>query len=409
MRRKRFFTRHPIALQVEIKGGDGWQSVQTSDVSRRGLFMRMNFPPPINRVMQIRVDLPDKSRLEAMVQVRRVIPPEDAGPLGPGAGVEFFSMADANWRMWDDFVLSLAGESRAAPQDQALPDWKRSESGPVPPPPIVDDPDVPIDTTPRFSPTKGSGKNVPTFVVADGEPHPDVQAIAIAPSVSASHQSAPSSAPAAPQPARHDSTTPGGAMPTVRLTVRLRSVEELPMLVKVIEKRKRLPLRTRLQCTAGQPAQVAIVHPGSDVEHHVPAIVKRAAPADDASLWSVLVSFDLSADDLRALHEFVDAASSVTARVPVEVHEGELDRLAADAATRPHDPHALVAWADGLVIYARDPLAAIDRYLEALQRDPSFVRAHRGLALAHALLGHETEAYAFATSAFDLASGKAPS
>ncbi|MCB9739293.1 MAG: PilZ domain-containing protein [Deltaproteobacteria bacterium] len=110
--KKRFFTRHPIALRVRVRTPSGWTEMSTVDVSRRGVFLRTDEPLDERRIAQLRISMPSGKELDAMGHVRRVVREETDG-LG-GMGIEFFVMSKEAEDEWDRFVLEQSRRPSSA-------------------------------------------------------------------------------------------------------------------------------------------------------------------------------------------------------------------------------------------------------------------------------------------------------
>lgn len=104
----RVFTRHPVAIKVDIYTNGTWRDYVTVDVSRKGLFVRMAVPTHKEaQIGQIKVELPNRSTLQSFTVVRRVILSQLQAPTGTGLGLEFYVLAAEMQAMWDAFILSL--------------------------------------------------------------------------------------------------------------------------------------------------------------------------------------------------------------------------------------------------------------------------------------------------------------
>lgn len=101
--KKRFFTRHPIALRVRVRTATGWVDMESLDISRRGVFIRTDQPIAMGRIAQLRLTMPGGIELDAMGHVRRVV--TDGPEQLRGMGIEFFVMSKEAEDAWDHFVL----------------------------------------------------------------------------------------------------------------------------------------------------------------------------------------------------------------------------------------------------------------------------------------------------------------
>lgn len=131
--KKRFFTRHPIALRVRVRTPSGWAEMSTVDVSRRGVFLRTDEPLDERRIAQLRISMPSGKELDAMGHVRRVVREESDG-LG-GMGIEFFVMSKEAEDEWDRFVL----EQSRRPSSAATVVSGVDGSSPTPPSIVLED------------------------------------------------------------------------------------------------------------------------------------------------------------------------------------------------------------------------------------------------------------------------------
>ena len=108
MEHNRNYTRHPVALKVTVHTTTGWTEHLTADISRVGLFIRMNTPThPTGHVLQVRIELPGPQTLELMARVRRIVAAPAPPPGVPGIGLEFFAISAQQRDTWDEFVRQL--------------------------------------------------------------------------------------------------------------------------------------------------------------------------------------------------------------------------------------------------------------------------------------------------------------
>ena len=105
---KRRFPRFPVTLQVELKDKGRVQELVTSDASRHGVFLRIDSPRPVRQLVQLTFQLPEGDTIDVMGMVARSMPAAEAGPQGPGMGVDFFAMSKGARDVWEGFVRTLA-------------------------------------------------------------------------------------------------------------------------------------------------------------------------------------------------------------------------------------------------------------------------------------------------------------
>lgn len=118
MAERRRSDRYPSKLPVDIVERKGDRRVETVDVGRHGIFLRMDEPPAERLLCQLKVHLPTGS-IQVLAVVARRVPPAP-GRVG-GAGLQFFVLAPEAKDKWDAFVGSLRGEQPAAADQRTAP------------------------------------------------------------------------------------------------------------------------------------------------------------------------------------------------------------------------------------------------------------------------------------------------
>ena len=87
------------------------ERVEVLNVSYRGLFLRMDEPPPMNELLRVRVELPSSMVIEAnVVTVRTVVDAQGRS----GVGVKFFVLGGEEKRAWESYIASLVQPRRVA-------------------------------------------------------------------------------------------------------------------------------------------------------------------------------------------------------------------------------------------------------------------------------------------------------
>jgi len=87
-------------LAVVIHRGRSTFSVETSDVSFRGLFLRTPDPLPLRSLVRLRVTLPSTRTIEVHAMVVHVVE-------GGGVGLQFWGLSGKDRHAWDEFVRRL--------------------------------------------------------------------------------------------------------------------------------------------------------------------------------------------------------------------------------------------------------------------------------------------------------------
>ena len=120
-----------VRVPVVIFRGKTAVSLETSDVSFKGLFIRTNDPPPLRSLVRLKVALFDRefeAHAMAVHVVSGVSDVPEGGDHGPGVGLQFWGLAGPDRTAWDDFVQRLVHARRAAPKPTGdAPDTAISE------------------------------------------------------------------------------------------------------------------------------------------------------------------------------------------------------------------------------------------------------------------------------------------
>lgn len=121
-------------IQVFVVRGRRTVSLETSDISFKGLFLRTDDAPPIRSLVRLRVVLPI-GEIEAHAMVVHVAPSEDPSEgRGPGVGVQFWGLAGPDRNAWDDFVRGIIQLKRASMRKPLDPNMGDHGVGPAGPP-----------------------------------------------------------------------------------------------------------------------------------------------------------------------------------------------------------------------------------------------------------------------------------
>lgn len=88
--------RFDVRMPVEVYRGKNTHSLETSDVSFKGLFVKTSDPPPLRSLVRLRVTLPGRA-FEAHAMVVHVVD-------GSGVGLQFWGLSGSDRAAWDEFV-----------------------------------------------------------------------------------------------------------------------------------------------------------------------------------------------------------------------------------------------------------------------------------------------------------------
>jgi hypothetical protein len=80
------------------------EPVEMLDASYRGLFVRMEDPPPERQLVKLLVEMPDDKEFEVHAVVVRLV----VDPVGRcGVGLRFFALNGQDRTNWESFITSL--------------------------------------------------------------------------------------------------------------------------------------------------------------------------------------------------------------------------------------------------------------------------------------------------------------
>jgi hypothetical protein len=101
-----------VRVPVVLVRGKSSVTLETTDVSFKGLFVRTEDPPALRSLVRLRVALHDREfEAHAMVVHRTVGVSIDREP---GIGLQFWGLAGPDRNAWDEFVRGLVQAKRNA-------------------------------------------------------------------------------------------------------------------------------------------------------------------------------------------------------------------------------------------------------------------------------------------------------
>jgi len=187
-------SRVPLSLPVKVCFGATNYMLQTADISADGFFVVTDRPPAVHSLMGLRLILPpDSAALDVRAMVTHVVTGQDAGErrVPAGMGLQFYDLAERDAAVWERFYEShalglpvaaathpptpLAGRTidrRRGDEDEAPPSHpsevaRRADATPPPPPP----PGAEEQPAQAPAPTPPPGKPTP---VPGGRPAPPI-------------------------------------------------------------------------------------------------------------------------------------------------------------------------------------------------------------------------------------------
>ncbi len=379
MTKKRLFTRHPIMLEVTVRDGDAWTKLVTADISRRGVYLCTERPAALNRIVQLRMALPDGGRIEVMGRVRRTAKDKTEDPLGAGMGIEFFALSDKDRDLWDEYIFEQRRRGQAAGNDFA----ETSQ--------ILRDAVAPKELRDLLQAMRLAG---------------DLRDPESGGTPAAGATSAPVAGPTSGAAATDSGAKAAAPAQTKTRTVSVRpgNADRLAQLAERCRAASTIFLRTAVPFAHRQALDIALVHPESDAEFLLRGSAERVVTADDGTYAGVQVRLpQLDAAQRVAFDHFVSTGQpdgESDALVGTENTYVAGLRTVVEAAPGSAMAHAELGWAQ--LIDEDKPEAAVESFLAAIELDDRFAPAHRGLALAYALAGDPARARAFGRIARDL-------
>lgn len=399
---KRFVTRHPVVLRVQVRTREGWREGVVFDASRGGVFLQFDNPLPEGSVAQLRLGLPDGTSLEAMAEVRRSIADAAMDPRGPGIGVRFLSMAPADQTRWNSFLPDPGGRIDAASQMPAYGDAGNTLEGMLPPPDAVAQIDAPQLTAPATN-------DADTTTPAAGQPA--IRRAEISEVINTAVRQ---------QIARARAARAGGAekqrergpKPPIALGADDRGdwlvlkykpavVPKLREFVDKCVKPGQAFIPTRQETEVGAPLELALRHPLTGAKMLVFGRVEKVREQSGAAISGVSVRFSpLNESELDALERFVGDRDATEGRRKRKDFARTGLQKRAESEHNSAMAHCQLGWF--ALLEDRDSRAANKAFLQAISVDARAVSAYRGLALSHALDGKREQSMVFARAAMKL-------
>lgn len=113
-----------VCVPVVVYRGKSPISLETNDVSFKGLFVRTLDPPALRSLVRLKVSLFDREFEAHAMAVHVVTTIEEGDPHPRGVGLQFWGLSGPARTAWDDFVRGLVQARRAAakrPTDSTHP------------------------------------------------------------------------------------------------------------------------------------------------------------------------------------------------------------------------------------------------------------------------------------------------
>jgi hypothetical protein len=303
MHADRVFTRHNVELRIWVQPGNTWSEYTTADVSRAGFWVKCEDPPRVGAALQVRVELPGGDTLQMLTRVRRSALTIEDHPLAPGMSLEFIVIAPDVKDRWDAYIRMLKA---LKPPEENLHEGSQDLRQKLPPKHVM---------------------NMLRKMREAGE-------LRSASEIDAAHltgfqqwasRTTNVTRDTGPLPVARDTVDPRGPTPVaIRrpaiVTVQPRDAGRLMQVIARVDRGQSLFLRTLSPCELGQRLRVVLVHPETDIEFTVPAVVERVVDGEEGMYAGVQARFESLADDVRRrLKSFADCGdpdSGTWAAVP---------------------------------------------------------------------------------------------
>ncbi|MGF1510395.1 MAG: PilZ domain-containing protein [Myxococcota bacterium] len=96
-------------VRIELEGREDFRNLWTQDVSRGGLFVQTNDPPPLHTRLKVTIETPDGS-IDLSADVVHVLTQEVAEHFGrePGVGLQFVGLSEEQSHAVDRYVDGIA-------------------------------------------------------------------------------------------------------------------------------------------------------------------------------------------------------------------------------------------------------------------------------------------------------------
>ncbi len=368
----RRFKRYRIELPVRLKSKAGHKLLLTANISRSGVFIRSDSPPPQRQLVQLTVDLGAQGLLNLVGMVVHVFPLGDPHPDAPGMGVEFFAMSKDDKTLWDRFCLE---QGRQQPGDPPLlqPVVQGELTGDLPLVPALPDP----------ASQARARQPLPASVAAQG------------------------ASPLKPvMPEKPRRAVRKSKLVTLQVSPHLRrkSRRFAAVFAAQLRDKKQLDefltrdisiggtfLRSKTLLPIDSQIELVLIHPESREEFEIVATVVHISKGGTQARGMGVRFAPLSERAQAEFERFVMSGVRALQAPPVDEEEIVLLEDIVDFDAKSPRAHTNIARI--YVEQLRDPLAAIDELHKALDASPEYIPAHRLLQLAYALCGEQDKAY----------------
>lgn len=99
MMERRTLRRLPIRVLVEYQAVEDFLHDYTANISVGGMFICTDKPLEVGTRFRLRFQVPGRKRpIETYAEVRWCMPPDEAGPMNPGMGVQFDELSASDAR-----------------------------------------------------------------------------------------------------------------------------------------------------------------------------------------------------------------------------------------------------------------------------------------------------------------------
>jgi uncharacterized protein (TIGR02266 family) len=103
---------HETRVEIRAADGEDLRTLWTRDISRGGLFVATDHPPPVDTMIELSLEVADGRKMTFAARVVYALDPARAADLGTasGAGIQLVGMTAAQRRAIEEYIERIAGE-----------------------------------------------------------------------------------------------------------------------------------------------------------------------------------------------------------------------------------------------------------------------------------------------------------
>lgn len=314
MSNKRKYERYNLQLAVYLKDKRGTNKIRTGNISKYGLFLVTPQPKPERQLIQLVIEFPHKAEtinvLAQVMWVDETGTSERSGGL-QGMGVKFFSMPDQERQNWEAFVDQVrTGRVRLEEAPAPVPNLESGEDSSIYT--IGDEELEELEDLDIDEVTESIEEEILDIEEDEGEAYSDDLSAA-----EAEYESGKGAFDAALAASAEDRERRDFPRKPVAFLVKMRDVGSLRQLFTRDISLGGMFLKTQIEKPLNTAVEVMIVHPWTNEEFPLEAIVRRIERSETGSIAGLGVEFSGVDDDLRdSILMFIESGFAVFKREP---------------------------------------------------------------------------------------------